>query len=122
MSTVMDGATAGTTGQSRRLEALRLAVSSDAYTGGLSWRGHVQSIGWQSWTTSGEIGTVGKGLRLEAFEINLTGDLAQHFTVRYRAHVQNIGWQAWKTSGQTAGTVGQSLRIESVQIELVPKA
>lgn len=60
------------------------------------------------WTSAGEIGTTGKELRLEAFEIKLTGELASLYTVRYRAHVQNIGWQGWKTDGQTAGTVGQS--------------
>lgn len=91
------------------------------HTGGISWRGQVQNIGWQPWTSSGEIGTIGKALRLEAFELKLTGDLANHYTIRYRAHVQNIGWQAWKTDGQTAGTVGQSLRVEAVEITLVPK-
>ncbi|CAN5434208.1 hypothetical protein BH10ACT5_BH10ACT5_10540 [soil metagenome] len=120
-STVKNGATAGTIGQSLRVEALRLAVTDGVHTGGISWRGQVQNIGWQPWTSSGEIGTIGKALRLEAFELKLTGDLANHYTIRYRAHVQNIGWQAWKTDGQTAGTVGQSLRVEAVEITLVPK-
>ena len=36
--------------------------------------------------------------------------------IRYRAHVQNIGWQGFVTNGQVAGTTGQSLRMEAIQI------
>ena len=39
----------------------------------------------------------------------------------YRVHVQNIGWQEWKTDGEIAGTSGQSLRLEAIQIKIVPK-
>jgi len=120
MATVKDGATTGTVGQGLRLETLRLAIAS-SYPGGFSWRGQVQNIGWQAWTSGNQIGTVGQGLRLESFQLKLTGDLAAHYSVQYRAHVQNIGWQGWVSDGQTAGTVGQSLRIEAVQIRLVPK-
>nr|MBS1899173.1 CotH kinase family protein [Actinomycetota bacterium] len=120
LATVKDGATAGTTGQSLRLEALRLAIKSST-GGGINWRGQVQDIGWQNWTTGNQIGTTGQGKRLESFQIKLTGDLATKFSVQYRAHVQTIGWQNWVSDGATAGTVGQSLRIEAVQIRLVPK-
>lgn len=121
MTTVTDGATAGTTGRSLPIEALRLAVKDTASSGGINWRGHVQSVGWQPWTTGNQIGTTGLGLRLEAFELKLTGAMADRYSVKYRAHVQNIGWQAWRVDGQTAGTVGQGLRIEAVEIVLVPK-
>ncbi|WCM56363.1 CotH kinase family protein [Microbacterium sp. EF45047] len=119
--TVEDGATAGTTGQSLRVEALRLSPSSTLYQGGLSWRGHVQNVGWQPWTDAGEIGTQGRALRLEAFEVTLTGELAARFRIEYRAHVQNVGWQPWVSDGQTAGTVGRALRVEAVEFRLVPK-
>lgn len=121
MTTVTDGATAGTTGRSLPIEALRLAVKDTASSGGINWRGHVQNVGWQPWTTGNQIGTTGLGLRLEAFELKLTGAMADRYSVKYRAHVQNIGWQAWRVDGQTAGTVGQGLRIEAVEIVLVPK-
>ena len=39
--------------------------------------------------------------------------------IKYRAHVQNIGWQKWSYAGETTGTVGQNLRMEAIQIELV---
>ena len=39
----------------------------------------------------------------------------------YRAHVQNIGWQAAVNQGEVAGTTGQSLRMEYIQISMTPK-
>jgi len=37
--------------------------------------------------------------------------------VSYCAHIQNLGWSAWINGGETAGTVGQSLRIEAFKID-----
>jgi hypothetical protein len=60
-SSVSDGATAGTTGRSLPMEALRLSVAGDRLSGDILWRGHVQNIGWQPWTSSAKpIGTVGQ--------------------------------------------------------------
>ena len=82
----------------------------------------MQNVGWMAWTDSSNyIGTVGRSLQMEALEIRLTGDLADHYSIRYRAHVQDIGWQDWVADGQTAGTTGQTRRVEAVMIELVPK-
>lgn len=36
--------------------------------------------------------------------------------LRYRAHLADIGWQDWKFNGQTAGTTGESRRLEAIQI------
>jgi antitoxin component YwqK of YwqJK toxin-antitoxin module len=39
--------------------------------------------------------------------------------VRYHTHVQNIGWETtWAKDGQTAGSQGQGLRLEGIEIEL----
>ncbi|MBK1809941.1 hypothetical protein JHL18_04705 [Clostridium sp. YIM B02505] len=43
----------------------------------------------------------------------------------YKAHVQNIGWQNYVTEGQVAGTTGQGLRVEAININkgsLIPGA
>ena len=37
-------------------------------------------------------------------------------TIKYRAHLEDIGWQEWKAEGQTAGTTGESRRLEAIQI------
>ena len=85
-------------------------------------RAHVQKVGWQGWRdTPAMIGTTGKALRLEAFQITVKdkGGLYGAVSVEYRAYVQGVGWQPWRRDGQTAGTTGKALRIEAVQIRLV---
>lgn len=66
-------------------------------------------------------GTSGKALRLEAIEIKLTGEVANHYDVYYRVHAQSFGWLDWAKNGQSAGTAGYAKRLESIQIVLVPK-
>ena len=39
----------------------------------------------------------------------------------YRAHVDNVGWQSWQADGATAGTTGQGLAVQAIQIMLVKK-
>ena len=38
--------------------------------------------------------------------------------IKYQAHVQDIGWQDWKSDEDIAGTIGKSLRIEALKIQL----
>ena len=45
---------------------------------------------------------------------------APAYSVEYRAHVQSVGWQPWVKDGATAGTVGSGLRVEAVEIRIVP--
>lgn len=37
--------------------------------------------------------------------------------IKYRAHVQDVGWQTWVRDGETAGTSGEGLRMEALQID-----
>ena len=117
---VSDEEIAGTSGQSLRVEALKIKLI-DAPTGGkIKYQSHVQNIGWQSWKSDGELtGTSGQSLRVEALKIKLEN--MPDYTVQYRVHIQNIGWQEWKTDGEMAGTSGQSLRIEAIQIRILKK-
>ena len=83
----------------------------------VSYRTHVQNIGWQDWKQNGDIaGTEGKSLRLEAISIKLTD--IPNVNIKYQVHVQNIGWQDWKQNGDIAGTEGKSLRLEAIRIKL----
>jgi len=38
--------------------------------------------------------------------------------VTYRTHVQDYGWQDWKSNGESAGTTGESKRLEGINIQL----
>lgn len=117
-----DGEVSGTTGQSLRIEALKIDLLDTGYSGGITYEAHVQNVGWQGSRDSGGIaGTSGKSLRIEALKISLNGAVANEYSVYYRVHVQNIGWLNWAHDGESAGTVESSLRIESLQIQLVKK-
>ena len=59
---------------------------------------------------------------VEAVEIKLTGDLAKHYDVVYRAHVQSKGWLDWVKSGECAGTTGEALHLEALEVRLVEKS
>jgi N-acetylmuramoyl-L-alanine amidase len=73
MPDVGNGAIAGTTGQSRRIEALKINLTGDfASFFTLYYRVHSASYGWFDWAKSGDwAGTVGRGLRVEALELRL---------------------------------------------------
>ena len=122
MSTVKNGATAGTTGKGLRVEALKVNLSASEL--GIAYRLHIQGTGWESsWKSSGQVsGTTGQKRQVEAIQIKLTGTMASCFNVYYRVHVQNIGWLAWAKNGATAGTTGCSLRVEAIQIVIRSKA
>ena len=119
---VYDGALSGTTGRSKRLEALTISLEGAQYSGSIQYQSHVQDLGWQKWVSDGVLsGTTGRSKRLEAIKIKLTGEIAEHYDVYYRVHVQELGWMDWASNGEAAGTAGYSYRIEAMQIELVEK-
>lgn len=115
------GQIAGTTGESKRAEAINMKLVTDDLSGGIQYRGHVQGIGWQSWVSSGIIGTTGQSRRLEALEIKLTGEIAEIYDVYYRGHVQEKGWLAWTKNGGTIGSTGASKRLEAIEVRIIPK-
>ena len=122
-SYVRDGQTAGTSGRSLRLEAIRVKLGNQPYSGSIQYRTHIQNIGWESsWRSNNDIsGTSGRALRLEAIQIRLTGAMASNYNIYYRVHAQNIGWMGWACNGQSAGTAGYSYRLEAIQIKLMRK-
>jgi uncharacterized protein YjdB len=74
MEWVQDGATAGTTGQSRRMEAIRIRMTNAPAGYRVVYQAHVQNIGWMDWVQDGAIaGTTGRSLRMEAIRIRVIG-------------------------------------------------
>ena len=125
MGWVKNGEPAGTAGQAKRLEAIyiKLNASKLGYTGGIRYKTHVQSFGWEKeWKKDGQMsGTSGKAKRLEAIRIELTGTISSYYDVYYRVHAQSYGWMGWAKNGETAGTAGLGKRLEAIQICLVEK-
>ena len=117
-----DGEISGTSGQSKRLEGITIALENPNYSGSIQYRSHVQDIGWQGWQSNGTIsGTSGQSKRLEAIQIRLTGEMANKYDIYYRVHVQDYDWLGWAKNGESAGTEGLSKRLEAIQIVLVEK-
>ena len=116
-----DGEMSGTTGQSLRLEAIKIQLSS-SIDGGIVYKTHVQDYGWQNFVANGQAsGTSGQAKRLEAIQMQLTGNAMNQYDLYYRVHAQNFGWLGWAKNGESAGTAGYSYRLEGIQIVLVPK-
>ena len=124
-----DGDISGTTGKAKRLESLKLELKNKDYTGGICYNAHVQTIGWQAdpnksatWKKDGEFcGTTGNAKRLEAIQIELYGEMVEHYDIYYRVHSQTYGWMKWAKNGEMTGTTGQHKRIEGIQVGLVKK-
>jgi len=69
----MDGAMAGTSGQAKRLEGIRIQLYGEvANHYDVYYRVHAQSYGWLDWASNGaDAGTAGLAKRLEAIQIVL---------------------------------------------------
>jgi len=122
LTPVTNGQTSGTSGQSKRLEAIKVSLQNNPYSGNITYRTYVQSYGWLNNVSNGALsGTSGEGKRMEAIQINLTGEMAEQYDIYYRVHAQSYGWLDWAKNGQSAGTHGLSKRLEAIQIMLVVK-
>ena len=124
MSSKRDGSTAGTTGQSKSVEDLKVSILNPVEDGSVQINANVSGVGWQGWDTpsASEGGTTGQGRAVEAVRLRLTGSLAKDYDVYYRVHASNIGWMAWAKDGEEAGTTGMSCSLEAIQIKLIKKS
>lgn len=117
-----NGDIAGTTGQNKQVEAVKIRLKGTGYSGAIEYSAHVADIGWMNWVTDGNIaGTTGKNKQMEAIKIRLTGEIANHYNVYYRVHVSDYGWLDWAENGEVAGTTDAAKKMEAIQIQLVDK-
>lgn len=111
----------GSTGKGIGLDSLRIGLLNPIYSGDILYRAHIQRIGWEAnFHKKNEVSGV-EGLRLEAFELKLTGDMAKYYDIYYRSHVQKLGWLSWTCNGAKSGSSGYGYRLEAIQIVLVRK-
>ena len=118
MNSVSNGLIAGTVGQNRQLEALKLNVDENEGIN-ISYQTKVKDEGWQESVSNNEIaGTIGKGLAVEAIRIQLTGENSSKYDIYYRTYINNIGWLDWAKNGEKSGSDAYS--VEAYQIAVVP--
>lgn len=117
-----DGEMAGTSGESLRLQGIKIQLKDQNVAGSVEYRTHIQNTGWEKqWTSNGSVSGTTSGLRLEAIQIRLTGEMADKYDIYYSVHAQNYGWLAWVKNGEAAGTAGYSYRLEGIRIQLLEK-
>ncbi|MCI7441803.1 MAG: NlpC/P60 family protein [Clostridium sp.] len=118
---VKDGAMAGTTGQSKQLDGIKINLNnSSLMSGSINYQGHIQGIGWGDTVSDGTFLGV-NGNRLEGIRIWLTGAMDVYYDVYYRVHCQSLGWLDWAKNGESAGSEGYGYRAEAIEIKLVRK-
>ena len=119
---VADGALSGTTGEQKRLEAVKIRLNQQPFSGDIQYSTHVQTYGWQDFVSNGvQAGTTGEQKRMEAVKIRLTGEMSQKYDIYYRVHSQTYGWLGWAKNGEPAGTSGYAKRMEAIEIRILPK-
>lgn len=123
MAQVNEGELAGTTGESRRVEAFKFElVNCPNVT--LNIKAHVQDHGDMNFTVTAAdtdklVGTQWEQRRIEAMTITTTGLKELGYKLQYRVHVQDYGWQDWKDEGTMAGTMYEAKRLEAVEFRMV---
>lgn len=121
---VHDGMQAGTTGQSRRMEAVRMNPPEGTV---LRVKAHLQDVGWIDYGTIEHvdsienakiIGTVGEWRRLEAVQLEIAKDGGCWKKLKYQLHLADDGWTGWVEAPYTDGTVGIGRRTEAARFVL----
>ena len=117
---VQNGEIAGTTGQNKGIEALKMQLND--VDGGIEYRAHVRDIGWQDYVSNGQqAGTTGQAKPIEAVSIRLIGEVSEQYDIYYRVHSSDFGWLDWAKNGEDAGTQGYAKKVEAIEICLVKK-
>lgn len=120
-TSVKDGVMAGTTGQSKQLDGIKINLNkSSLMSGSINYQGHIQNVGWSDTVSNGNFLGV-NGNRLEGIRIWLTGAMEVYYDVYYRVHCQSLGWLDWAKNGESAGSEGYGYRAEAIEIKLVRK-
>lgn len=110
LPTVCDGMLAGSEGENRRIEALRLDAKGNADVSV-----HMRGIGdktYKNVTKDTVCGTINEKRRIESIKI-----VGKDCFYMYRVHQHKNGWTGWKNNGEWAGEKGKSLQIEAIEIK-----
>jgi uncharacterized protein YjdB len=119
---VRGGSTAGYTSTSQRLNAVRLDVNGQRYSGGVQVSAKVEGSGWRPYVGDTRVsGTYHRTNRTSAYRMRLTGEMAKQYDIYYRVHVAGTGWLGWARNSGRAGTESYRYRNTAVQVVLVKK-
>ena len=113
-----NGATSGTTGKNKKIEAMRIELNNAPSGMKIKYRTYVEGDAWQNWKYDDSVsGTTGKNKKVYGIQVKLEG--TEQYSVQYRVHLQDLGWQEWVQDGKTAGNISAKKKIEAIQIKIV---
>ena len=105
------------------MEAYKINLIRQNYSGNVNYSSYVNGIGWQSYVSNGALsGTTGQGRKIEAIKINLSGAMSENYDIYYSAYVSNVGWLDWAKNDQACGNIGYGNSIQAIKIRLVEKS
>lgn len=128
---VENGEIAGTVGEGRQMEAVRVievepeGTNLDLYASvcelGQSGKRDENGTVIEGNHLGEDVGSTGLGLALEAFRGGLIGDAHNNYDLYYRLHCADIGWMNWAKNGEWSGTIGGERQAEAIQFMVVEK-
>lgn len=119
---ITNGNTATLGENSKKIEALRLAVDNPTVSGDVEYSVYMNNTRWTEWYKNYAIaGENDNSRRIEAVKIRLTGELSNKYDVIYRTYVRNIGWTEWTSNGEPSGSTEMAKSIDAIQAKLVNK-
>ena len=118
-----NGATAGTTGQSKAINGIKISIdnnSGNLYSGTVNYKVNFSHSGWTDIYSSGQ--EVTSTNPMLAIQVSLTGEMNKYCDIYYRTHLAHLGWLGWAMNGQSAGNSSKSgNQVEAIEIKIVPK-
>ena len=117
---VAEGEISGTTGQSLRMEALKINLNTEI-EGNVLYKTYVDGIGWEEdYKRNGELsGTTGQSKGIQLLRIKLEGAIAEKYDIYYRIHTETYGWLGWAKNDEITGA--DCYDIQAVQIKMYLK-
>ncbi len=116
---------AGTTGQARSLEAIKLDTINSIVTENISIYCYAltgKSPAWIEAKSINEVcGTTGQSNPLRNIKLALTGADSDKYDIYYRVHVAHRGWLDWKKNSELAADENNTNNIEAISIKIEPK-
>ena len=117
---VKNSSVSGTKG--KFIDAIRISLGENEYSGGVEYSTHVQNIGWTNYVSNGETsGTENQSKKIEAIKIRLTGEISNYYNIYYSVYSSSYGWLDWAKNDNISGTTGGAFGIESIKIMILPK-
>ncbi len=102
------------------LDALKIKLNGE-YNGGISYTVHTIEGAWLEWSKDGNVLEDAKDKSFNAIKIELYGDIAKQFNIKYRVLTSENIWSEWGTNKEEVGNTSSKFDIIDIEICLEEK-